>query len=77
MEEYKYLIIGGGVAGTTATETLRQNDKDGSIAIVSDEPYIFYSRIMLSKPNFFLAKFLLIIFGCEKKNGMNKIKLFF
>ena len=41
MEEYKYLIIGGGVAGTTATETLRQNDKDGSIAIVSDEPYIF------------------------------------
>ena len=52
----KYLIIGGGVAGTTAAETLRQNDPDGSIAIVSDEPYPFYSRIMLSKPNFFLGK---------------------
>jgi NAD(P)H-nitrite reductase large subunit len=55
MNEFKYLIIGGGVAGTTAAETLRQNDKDSSIAIVSDEPR-FYSRIMLSKPNFFLEK---------------------
>jgi NAD(P)H-nitrite reductase large subunit len=52
---YKYLIIGGGVAGTTAAETLRQNNKEGSIAIVSDEPRM-YSRIMLSKPNFFLGK---------------------
>ena len=48
-------MIGGGVAGTTAAETLRQHDKDGSIAIVSDEPRM-YSRIMLSKPNFFLGK---------------------
>lgn len=54
-KNYKYLIIGGGVAGTTAAETLRQGDKEGSIAIVSDEPR-FYSRIMLSKPNFFLGK---------------------
>lgn len=52
---YKYLIIGGGVAGTTAAETLRSKDKEGSIAIVSDEPRM-YSRIMLSKPNFFLGK---------------------
>ncbi|MFH0804240.1 MAG: FAD-dependent oxidoreductase [Candidatus Zambryskibacteria bacterium] len=55
MDSYKYLIIGGGVAGTTAAETLRQKDRDGSIAIVSDEPRM-YSRIMLSKPNFFLGK---------------------
>lgn len=55
MESYKYLIIGGGVAGTTAAETLRQSDQAASIAIVSDEPR-FYSRIMLSKPNFFLEK---------------------
>jgi len=53
--KYKYLIIGGGVAGTTAAETLRQNDKEGNIAIVSDEPRM-YSRIMLSKANFFLEK---------------------
>jgi NAD(P)H-nitrite reductase large subunit len=56
MTQFKYLIIGGGVAGTTAAETIRQNDPVGSIAIVSDEPYFFYSRIMLSKPNFFLGK---------------------
>ncbi|MBI2624353.1 NAD(P)/FAD-dependent oxidoreductase [Candidatus Parcubacteria bacterium] len=51
-----YLIIGGGVAGTTAAETIRSRDKVGSIVIVSDEPHRFYSRIMLSKPNFFLQK---------------------
>lgn len=56
MNEAKYLIIGGGVAGTTAAETIRQSDQEGSIVIVSDEPYRFYSRIMLSKPNFFLEK---------------------
>lgn len=55
MNEYKYLIIGGGVAGTTAAETLRSGDKESTIAIVSDEPRM-YSRIMLSKPNFFLGK---------------------
>ena len=56
MTQFKYLIIGGGVAGTTAAETIRQNDPSGSIAIVSDEPHVFYSRIMLSKPIFFLEK---------------------
>ncbi len=56
MEKIKYLIIGGGIAGTTAAETIRQQDPAGSCAIVSDEPYRLYSRIMLSKPNFFLEK---------------------
>lgn len=56
MAQFKYLIIGGGVAGTTAAETIRQNNPAGSIAVVSDEPYPFYSRLMLSKPNFFLEK---------------------
>ena len=51
-----YLIIGGGIAGTTAAETIRELDASGTIAIVSDEPYRLYSRIMLSKPNFFLEK---------------------
>ncbi len=56
MESYKYLIIGGGIAGTTAAETLRKEDPEGRVAIVSDEPHPLYSRIMLSKPNFFLEK---------------------
>lgn len=52
MSTFKYLIIGGGIAGTTAAETLRKNDSEGSIALVSDEPYPLYSRVLLSKPGF-------------------------
>lgn len=55
-KKFDYLIIGGGIAGTSAAETIRQNDKKGSIAIICDEPYRLYSRIMLSKPNWFLKK---------------------
>lgn len=56
MNETDYLIIGGGIAGTTAAETIRNQDKQGSITIISEEPGVLYSRIMLSKPNFFLEK---------------------
>lgn len=77
MEEFKYLIIGGGVAGTTAAEVLRQNDKDGSIGIVSDEPYIFYSRIMLSKPNFFLGKIPFDQIWLKKKEWYEQNKIIF
>lgn len=51
-----YLIIGGGIAGTTAAETIRKNDANGSIMIISDEPYNFYSRLMLSKPAVYLGQ---------------------
>ena len=56
MKITRYLIIGGGIAGTTSAETIRQNDKKNGIMMISDEPYRFYSRIMLSKPAFFLGK---------------------
>jgi NAD(P)H-nitrite reductase large subunit len=56
VEKYKYVIIGGGAAGVSAAETIRQTDKGGSLAVVSDEPHALYSRVMLSKPNFFLGK---------------------
>ncbi len=56
IQTIEHLIIGGGVAGTTAAETIRANDPECSIAIISDEPYPLYSRIMLSKPGFFLGK---------------------
>ena len=46
----KYLIIGNGVAGTTAAEKIRKNDPDGLITIVTKEEIPFYSRIKL--PNF-------------------------
>lgn len=76
MNEYKYLIVGGGVAGTTAAETLRQTDKEGSIAIISDEPR-FYSRIMLSKPNFFLEKIPFDSVWLRKKEWYSENKIEF
>jgi len=54
--EYEYLIIGGGVAGATAAETIRQKKSTASVAVINDEPYALYSRVMLSKPSFFLGK---------------------
>lgn len=52
MRAFRYLIVGGGIAGTTAAETLRERDNEGTIAIVTDEPYRLYSRVLLSKPAF-------------------------
>ncbi len=47
MKIYDYLIIGNGIAGVTAAETIRENDSSGTIAIVSNEPYVLYSRVLL------------------------------
>src|SRR3989338_3262147 len=47
MTRYDYLIIGGGIAGVTAAETIRVEDPRGSIAIVGDEPHILYSRVLI------------------------------
>jgi len=54
--QYKYLIIGGGVAGTSAAETIKNIDLDSSIAIVNNENYALYSKVMLSKTNYFSEK---------------------
>ncbi len=43
----KYVIVGNGVAGTTAAESIRQHDKDGKIDIVTEETTPFYTRIRL------------------------------
>ena len=43
----KYLIVGNGVAGTTAAENIRKNDAAGKITIVTEEKLPFYYRIRL------------------------------
>jgi len=45
----QYLIIGNGVAGTTAAEAIRKRDKEGAITIVTDESVPFYWRIQLNE----------------------------
>ena len=47
MQGYDYLIIGGGIAGTIAAETIRENDEKGTIAVLSEEPHPLYSRVLL------------------------------
>jgi nitrite reductase (NADH) large subunit len=43
----KYVIIGNGVAGTTAAAAIRKNDPTGEIQILTEETQAFYSRIRL------------------------------
>jgi len=52
MNSYKYLIIGNSASGIGAVEAIRKVDKEGTIAIVSDEEYHTYSRPLIS---YFLA----------------------
>ena len=40
----RYVIIGTGVAGMAAAETLRTSDRSAEIILVSDDPHGFYSR---------------------------------
>jgi nitrite reductase (NADH) large subunit len=43
----RYVIIGNGVAGTTAAAAIRKNDPAGEIRMITEEAYPFYSRIRL------------------------------
>ncbi len=45
----KYLLIGGGLASGQAAKHLRENDPQGPIALVGQEPYVPYDRPPLSK----------------------------
>ncbi len=48
MKKYKYLIIGNSAGGIGAVESIREIDKEGTIAIISDEKYHTYSRPLIS-----------------------------
>jgi NAD(P)H-nitrite reductase large subunit len=48
-ERIRYLIIGNSAGGVGAAEAVREVDRVGTIAIVSDEPYPAYSRPLISE----------------------------
>ena len=48
-----YVIIGGGIAGTTAAETIRARDAKAAITLISHEPHPLYSRVLL--PSFIMG----------------------
>jgi NADPH-dependent 2,4-dienoyl-CoA reductase/sulfur reductase-like enzyme len=49
MVSYKYVVIGGGLAGGRGAENIRKIDAGGSIALVTAEPHLPYERPPLSK----------------------------
>lgn len=78
MREVEVLIIGGGVAGTTAAETYRAGGGAGEVVIVADEKHPLYSRVLLphavkgkidpekvflKKPEFYPEKAIETLFG--------------
>jgi NAD(P)H-nitrite reductase large subunit len=49
LDNCKYAIIGNSAGGIGAVEAIRQVDKEGSIAIISEEPYGAYSRPQIAE----------------------------
>jgi NAD(P)H-nitrite reductase large subunit len=47
--ETKYLIIGNSAGGIAAAEAIREVDREGAITMVSEEPYLAYSRPLISE----------------------------
>lgn len=47
-EHFKYLVIGNSVAAIAAVEAIRSLDREGSLALVAEEPYHTYARPLIS-----------------------------
>lgn len=45
----RYVIVGNGIAGITAAESIRSIDREGEILVISDEDVPFYYRIRLTE----------------------------
>ena len=45
----RYVIIGNSAGGIGAAEAIREVDKEGTLAVISDEPHTAYSRPLISK----------------------------
>lgn len=44
-----HVIIGDGIAGSSAAETLRENDPDSDITVITDEGEALYNRILIKE----------------------------
>lgn len=45
----RVVVVGGGIAGLTACDTLRERGFDGDLVVIGSEPHAAYSRPALSK----------------------------
>lgn len=46
-QHYDHLVIGGGIAGVTAAETVRQRDGRATVCVLGAERHPLYSRVLL------------------------------
>ncbi|HEX7401631.1 MAG TPA: FAD-dependent oxidoreductase, partial [candidate division Zixibacteria bacterium] len=53
---YTYVIVGGGLAGVSAAQDIRERDKSGSILLIGGEKHLPYDRPPLSKKLWFGQK---------------------
>ena len=66
-ETYPYIIIGGGLAGASAVEGIREQDKKGAILLIGTEKHLPYDRPPLSKKLWFGKKKVEEIFLHDQK----------
>lgn len=55
-QSYGYVVVGGGLAGASAVEGIREHDKDGSVLLIAKERHLPYHRPPLSKKLWFGQK---------------------
>ena len=72
----RYVIIGNGIAGTTAADILRKNDPNCSIHLLTNEPYPLYNRVSL--PRFLQGviveqKVMIRDFACHEQRNINLV----
>ena len=47
VKQFSYVVVGNGIAGITAVETLRAEDDSADIGVIADNPLPLYNRPML------------------------------
>jgi 3-phenylpropionate/trans-cinnamate dioxygenase ferredoxin reductase subunit len=65
--QYKYVIVGGGLAGTSAASGIRERDAQGSILVLGREEDLPYDRPPLTKQLWFGRKQVGDIFLHDRK----------
>jgi 3-phenylpropionate/trans-cinnamate dioxygenase ferredoxin reductase subunit len=73
---YTYVIVGGGLAGASAAQEIRERDKNGSMLMIGNEKHLPYDRPPLSKKLWFGQKKVEEIFVHDQKfYDQNRIRL--
>jgi len=66
-QSYEYIIVGGGLAGASAVEGIRERDKNGDVLLIASEKHLPYDRPPLTKKLWFGKKKVEDIFLHDQK----------